>query len=392
MRTWLTLTALFLSLQASAQNNWNVNDVSILFDLPQGNEDVSFLLGAGKTETQKAELLPVPIHDRFKPLLLGAIDQPKNEYQALRVVAARIDPCFKYGTSSKCFPQLRLVWQPVDKSSAGGYTSFDAGVHSFYELNPIEWKTLLTKMLALKQKMEKAGVSTNNVPLNIHPALKNPATRQLFMTEMKDIILEFCGKRNLSRVTFMRLFTPDIWWVFGGIEIKKNEIVRMNLPRMHEKEPIQNFFNDDFNAPMGMRGAITPALDNPSEADDLTELLKDYSMTFSSPDGLAYAKKSLSTLDRVENPQHFSPETMDCIHCHVAQGTRAWFSNKHKDFYQKNQVSPFKYQGKNLTNTSGSINNPKSMRILGFLGKKTAIGQRVINESAEVAKVLNQAK
>lgn len=392
MRVRLFLFSTLFSLPIFGASNWSVNDVSILFDLPTESETLSFLIGAGKGPDQNSELIPSSVHDQIKPLILGAIDQPKNEYEALRVVAARLDPCFKYATSEKCFPQLRLVWQPVGKSSQGGLTSFDAGLHSFYELSPVQWTSLLQKMNALKIKMEKTGVKTGNVPLNIHPALKNPATRSAFMSEMKSIIFEFCGKKNLSRVTFMRLFTPDIWWVFGGFERKNNEWSKMKLPRMEEKESVQNFFNDDFNAPMGIKGSITPALDNPSEADDLTKLLKDYSYTFSTPEGQTYAKKSLVTLDRIENPSHFTPETMDCIHCHMAQATRAWFYNKEKSFYIKNQQTPFKYSGSNLKNTSLNGNNPKSLRIFGYFGKTTAIGQRVINESAEVAKVLNRAK
>lgn len=382
MKKLLGLSTLFYCLQASAA--WNVNDVSILFDLPKNNEELSYMIGAD------SKLFSTSVHDLMKPLVTGAEDMPKEEYKALRVVGARIDPCFKYvPTANKCFAQMRLVWQPIGRTKLGDYVAMDAGVHTFYELNSTEFKSLLARMSALKNKMEKSGVSTTNAPLNIHPALKNSKTRMAFMTEMKSIVTEFGSKKNLSRATFMKLFTEKIWWAFGGFEFKNGETIRMKIARMDEKEEVINFFNDDFNAPMGMRGAVVPELKNPTKADDLSELLKGYTYTFSTPEGKAYVKKSFETLDKVENPNHFNSENMDCVHCHMASSARAWLEYKDRAVYQANYKTPYRFNAPNTTNTSANIKNPKSLRIFGYLGATTAIGQRVINESVEVTRILN---
>ncbi len=375
-----TIFAILLSVTSVHAASWNLNDVSVLFDLPKGSEDLNFMIGP-------QNLLPVTVFDQIKPLMLGVVDAPKDEYQALRVIGLRLDPCFKYVGSTKCFPQLRIVWQPVQKTKQNDFTTFDAGIHSFHELSSTEWKSLLIRIQNLKLKLTKLGLK-HEALLGIHPALKNPSSRAIFMNEMKAITSEFAGKRNLSRVTFMKLFTPEIWWVFGGLEIKDGQFIKMELPRHDTRFTESNFFNDDFNNPMGMKGSITPELTNPSQEDDLTQLLKNYTYTFNTPAGLAYVKKSLETLDRVENPKLFTPETIDCVHCHVAQPTRAWFENKDRAYYRANQQTAFKYQGSVLTNTSANLKNPKSMRIFGYFGKTTAIGQRVINESAEVVKSL----
>ena len=367
----------------SAQAAWNINDVSILFDLPKSSEELSYLIPADS-------IISASIYDSVKPMVIGDVDMPKDEYKAIRVVGARLDPCFNYiPTGNKCYAQIRLVWQPIGRNKAGEYVAMDAGFHTFHELSTIEFKTLLARVDTLKTRMEKAGVKTQGIPLDIHPALKNPKTRLAFNTEMKSIIQSNATKKNLSRVTFMRLFTPAIWWVFGGLEIKNGEAIDMKIARLGENEKVINFFNDDFNEVAGMRGAIVPELVNDSKADDLTELLKNYSYTFSSPEGKAYVKKSFETLDKVDNPSHFNSENMDCVHCHMSTPTRAWLMKKDPALVKANSKTRFKFSGANLANTSGHLMNTKSLRLFGHFGTKTAIGQRVINESAEVVRILN---
>ena len=382
MKTFIALSTLFCAVTAQASQQWEVNDVSVLFSLQ------SKLLGA-QAKGKKGVLLPSAFFDSIKPLLPASPDAPKDEYAALKVVAARFDPCFTYATSAKCFPQVRLIWQPVEQKNNGSST-FDAGLHTFYQLTPQEWSAVTAKLLALKLKFEKLGVSTLGVPLGVHPALQNPATREAFSKELSLILLEFCGSKSLNRITFMKLFTPSIWWVFGGFEIKKGAMTKMKIPRhSNEVEEVQNFFNDDYNEPLGMKGSFTPELVNPSKKDELTELLKNYSYNFSTADGRKSVKESLATLDRIENPTIFTPETLDCAHCHVATATRAWLGARDSSFYQANQKTSYRYQGQNLQNTSGSLKNPKSIRMFGYQGTKTAIAQRVVNESFEVTKRLN---
>lgn len=382
MKKLFVLISLVVPVNSIADSRFEVNDVSILYDLPKDHEALDLLIGAKK-------LIPKKHFDEIKPLIMGHPGSPKDEYASLRVIGVRIDPCFTYTNSPKCFPQLRLVWQPVGKVQ-GKYTTFDAGLHTFHGLNPADWKSVLRRIKALKLKMESLGVSTKNTPLGIHPALKNPETKTVFELELAGIIQDYATAKTLSRITFMKLFTRDIWWVFGGFDIKNGRMVKMTLPRHSEKEDAQNFFNTDFNAPVGMKGAFTPELVNTTKKNDLSELLKDFSYTFSTPEGRVYVKESLGILDRIENPKFFTPETIDCAHCHVAAGARAYLNDRDTKFYQANQKTAFRYSGSGTQNTSESLANSKTMRMFGYFGSKTSLAQRVINESAEVARLLNQ--
>jgi hypothetical protein len=261
----IAFIATLVVIQNSYAQNWQINDVSYLFPL---KSETDSLLKISSSGTQ-GELLPQTVLKNIDRLVMS-YDAPKDEATSLRVMGVRIDPCFKYvATSSKCSPQLRLVWQPTDKLQTKEAKTYDAALHAFYDLSEEEFKSLASLLKNLKDKNAKNGLTTAKLPLGIHPAFNHPKTTSYFIQDLKNIILRFAGEKKLTRITFMRLLTPMIWWEFGGLDKNKNgEWVRFNIPRHPSDEIKQDFFNDDFNIPVAMKGTIIPHRDHMGYPDD----------------------------------------------------------------------------------------------------------------------------
>lgn len=376
----------------SLAQSWELNDVSYLFPLPKISADKSLLLRP-TDKGQQDILLPKNLMAKIEKLVID-YDAPKDEYAQLAVVGMRIDNCFKFLPPStqykeKCHPQIRLIWQPLDKEGQSEVRAFDASIHTFYDLTEIEFKNLAFDLKTLKIKTAQNGVSTAKLPLQVHPALTNPKTKSAFGSELKKIVLKYAGEKKLVRMTFMRLFTPEIWWVFGGLDKKRdgtwNPIV---IPRQPQKEVRQEFFNDAFNEKIGMKGTIIPHLDPMPES--INEVAKGYGIYPDTSEGKAMLKEALTTINKVDNPRLHSPATMDCVHCHITGPVEQWINKSFPKIKsdESRYVQDFVNRHNLINNTIGDHN--KSLRSFGHLGKVPSINQRVINESAFVADELNK--
>jgi hypothetical protein len=283
------------------------------------------------------------------------------------------------------------VWQPLNLKTL---TTYDAAVHTFYNLNQKEFSTLKTKLLALKEKNVSLGIKTDAQPLNIHPALQVPSRRTSFNTELKNIILSTVGEKKLVRFTVMKQMTKDLWWQFLGREKVNGSWQDMNIPRLTQKDVTEDFFNEDFNTPVGMRGAITPG-DSVFPNDDLTKLILGPDIKDDASD-IKQLKLGLKTINRIENPRIHAPATMDCVHCHITEPTRIWAEHVAPKLVRQNQTTEGAYvqtfgRKHNLTNPTASKTNNKSLRAFGYFGKLPSINQRTINESSAVAEDMNRA-
>lgn len=347
------------------------NDVSILHALPSKEEKIDFLIPA-------RGLLPHSVYNSIGKITTGSLDIPADEYSVLRVIGVRVDPCFKFLDRKNCSSQLRLVWQPI-KEEENGFSTFDSAIHAFYELKAEEFKALLKDLSALKKQMALKGVITDNLTLQVHPAFHSK-DRASFAKEVKKLVMKYASQRKLIRVTFMKLFTPDIWWVFGGLEIRKNGNEVIKITRQSDHGDVQNFFNDEFTDPKGMKGSIVPELSREVVDDNLSEFLHGYTKVFSTQEDKEKVRAALKTAERIENPAFFTPETLDCVHCHVTSAMRAWINSHNPELYKKLAGN---FPGK------ASISGTKSLRMFGYQGKNVSISHRVVNETAEVVQSLN---
>src|SRR5688572_14360033 len=115
---------------APSARAWDLNDVSMLLPFPAA-DDMPRLL---QTSSRGAmgELIPKAWLDTVpKPFVVNIEHAPS--LAPLRVIAIRIDPCFKATPSAPCRTMVRMSWQPfVDH--AGTFSAIDGALHTFYDL------------------------------------------------------------------------------------------------------------------------------------------------------------------------------------------------------------------------------------------------------------------
>jgi hypothetical protein len=393
--------ALFLSSHEAyaSEDKFQINDVSYLFDLPLSHESIDYLLSTESKGT-KGELLSFDKYEAFRPLMttMEQAGSSYTEFESLRVIGMRIDPCFQFDLPLRtedvnCSHQMRLIWQPVVKDENYTFTTLDASVHSFYKLSPEEFSELKSDLMNLKKKLK---ITTSGLPLGVHPALKMANTRDMFSKGIKTIMLNYAGDSNLIRYTFMKLLSEKIWWEFGGVDIKNGVPTKISIPRYDASVVEQHFFQNDFFDPLKMRASITPEIESKVvKEDNFYEVVKGYSYYFNP----SYRKKlvqAIQTINRVENPAIHSPESIDCVHCHISTQTKYWLHKKDSSLFSEKgsgkdnfslSVKPVDHLA--LKNTSPQKENIKSLRMFGYFGKELAISQRTINESFNTMIILN---
>lgn len=377
------LAALLVTFTTLSHAAWELNDVSYLMALPKK--------AGAKTSLLKTKgLFPQSHSQYFEDFVMGP-DRPNlnDFFEPLRVVSMRIDPCFKFTDlkNEKCNSQLRLIWQPIMDEGKASVKALDAAVHGFFALSPNEFKALSKKLQDLKSKNQKSGIFTKHLPLAVHPAYANSSRAEDFHQELKDIITTFASEKNLVRFTFMKLATTDIWWTFGGMDKNKDGTWSdLKIPRLDPSITKQEFFNDAHDDGQGMKGTIIP--EPIDEKNNISTFITGWGLSEET------MKRSIVSMNRIENPRIFHPANMDCVHCHITGPTRIWMESKHPQLLKKTQnaqdfYSSIPFLGHNITNVTFNKKNNKSLRSFGYFGSAPSINQRVINESAAVADDLN---
>jgi len=127
-------------------------------------------------------------------------------YPRLRVVAARIDPCFPVLTGATCRHQIRFVVQ------AFGGDFGDSALHVFYDLPEADFDTLLTELLSI------SGAVPKDAPLGVHPLLTEQGTRGAYARALKKILFSHVGAQRITRVTATQLVKIGFSWTFRGFD------------------------------------------------------------------------------------------------------------------------------------------------------------------------------
>lgn len=377
MKLFLISSFVFLS-GLTSEARWNLNDVSFLLPLPQTTDSDGLLNihapGLGGTLLPKIFLGTIP---PLTPVLTE--DQGA---ESLRVVAVRIDPCFPLPTPLACQRQIRLVWQPLEPRPNHSVQSMDAALHSFYVLEEAEFTALLKDLLSWKARYQ---VQTDGRPLQVHPAWAQHGVNSPALREFQKIVLKFAGFGNLSRVTAMVVRGEGNMWVFAGFEVRNRQLQLFKVPRIPRFS--QAFMNFAVPADHFERGLISPL---PGGEDHFEKVIANSDIVRSGSKEIL--ESELRALHRIENPQIFNPENMDCVSCHVAQTARIWLENNRSDLRTAElwQEHAYKNARHDLRNLSPHLKNTHIIRAFGYFENDIAISQRVIYESAEVADRLNE--
>lgn len=381
----------------SAEDQWNLNDVSYLFKIPTAKIDNTDTMLGPMNSGNKGELLPLAWYERT-PVLYNSENGRGSLYQKeLKAVSVRIDPCPNTYDPKACSPEIRIVWQPVIYDQfVNTWAAQDAALHSFYRLTKSEFDLLKKDLWDLKLENKKSSIDTGKLPLGIHPALLNPNTTAKFNSKLQTIFLKNCGEKNLFKVTFMSLLTPNIWWRFGGVE-KRNadNIGRIEIPRLgfgsqdifnsaiEEDEPV-------YNPGTEMDAMMTLPNDYP-ELDDLLPMLNHGMRHNDKKDHDVFVQK-LQTVERFRNPHKTNPTNLDCASCHFADDAAFYAGQRFADL--KKFESPESYKNPNpalfdLSNTSIGLKGTRLTRAFGYFESKPSISQRAIHDSAETAQWMN---
>ncbi len=358
----------------------DLNDVSFLYPLPPPGRESSLLhvsaAGLG------GQLLPRRHYDGLPPLVEG--QTPDALYQLLRVVSARVDPCFPGSAppaAPTCVKQLRLVAQPVLPGGAdAGFatTTFDATVHLFYGLSDSSFEAVHRGLWELHAL---ADGQTRGRPLGVHPVLARQGLDGAYAAVLNGLIRAHAGEANLTRVAFMAVNAQGFAWTFGASNVDGGALVDDTIPRLNgaKRQGVQEQGTAEFRA-----GLMLP----PPTGDELPVILSERELRLTDDFTLGEA---LTSALRLEHPERSSPKTADCASCHVASRARR---NAEQRRMVDNRAHPdlFTSSRFDLRRLDGVGDDPHALRAFGYFGPRTALSQRTINESAVVADVLSSRR
>jgi hypothetical protein len=378
------MISLFLLLASPAQAGWLMNDATVVYPLPQSATEMKRLL-APADPGLGGPLLPLKYWQRIPPINQG--ESNANTYRNLRLVAARIDPCFRF--QGECLAQIRFVWQPIaaadySSGSSSGLEAKDATVHTFHTLAPEDFRRFIDEYDALRQASSRHGA---DIPLQVHPLMLEQGLSGRFARDFNRLLLKYCGARNLWRVTSMSTLVGGDKWEFRGFNIVNGKPVDIVIPRTGNARA-QSFFVSLVSDREYRNGRITPM---PLGEDNLNLMLRD-SQTLASRD-VGTLKELAASVARIENPAIHSPETMDCVSCHSTQvagtllfGNVPWLTRDPEVLSHafRSSSSPL------LQSIATTRNIPRVFRALGYFEKTPIVSRRVINETAVAVAQLNE--
>ncbi len=373
--------AILLSMPLQAEG-WSMNDATIVYPLPQSAAELNQLLAPHDVGPGGA-LLPLKYWQRIPPINQG--ESSTRTYRNLRVVALRLDPCFKY--LGDCLPQVRMVWQPIDRAVYGSASPFgleakDASVHTFHTMDAKVFGQFLEDY---EQLLGAAVRNGGKLPLQVHPVIREQGLGGEFSRGLKALLLKYCGEQNLWRVTSMSTLVGGDKWEFRGFNIVDGKPVEIVIPRTGNART-QSFFVSRASDREYSNGLITPS---PTGKDNINLLLRD--SRFLANKDAAILKGLGGSVARIENPGIHNPESMDCVSCHSTQvagsllfGRIQWLSKDPQIIGQAFRSSP------PLQYLAATQNMPRVFRALGYFEKSPVLSRRVINETAIAVGLLNE--
>jgi hypothetical protein len=350
---------------AGALRPWNPNEVSILFPLPtDGALLLPLSLDGGAHRLISEELVHrLGNPDAGLPRLIETLGY-RDVYPEMRVVAARLDPCFD-GPSpldGSCSRQVRLVaqyWDPM----YGGVS--DAAIHLFYELSEARFIDLLARLRALSRSTPVTG------PLAPHPVLTSEGLVGPFSDEVRSILLSACSTTNLTRFTFMTTGRGGNWFFFSLDRQADGGFAQSEIKGRGRGDGFEDHGNP------GERTGNP--FDVPWFPDALTRT--DSTRTLSEP---AFAS-AYDLLAKLANPLLTLTRDVSCAACHLVDVTQTE-ALRERDAGMP-PPTPSAY-GVLLPTSSFQRGN---LHAFSYAGVKPSISQRAANETNEVIRFLSSS-
>ena len=375
---------------------WDLNDVSYLFQLPDGSAQEDIDLLGPEDQGISGPLLPRNLYQKVPTLLVSGNGNTTLYENALRVVAARIDPC-PSPESESCAPEIRLVWQPIEIDQyTGTWAARDAAIHSFYKLSHGDFELLKKDLWHIKQWLASLNVTTTSAALDIHPALQNRNTADTFNHEIQQTLLRYAGSNNLEKITYVALMAPERWWRFGIFEKDADGVWHTEkIPRLEvTTEDIFNTAVEDgvgLGLVKGVDAIFNIFPEEYPETDNIFSVInKGY--RFNDERDKTVFREKLDAIARFRNPHTTNPDNLDCASCHYADATRHYIGNRFPELAGVSVTTDFDNPDPgafNLENLSPAAQSGRNVRAFGYFKDQPVIIQRTINESALSANWLN---
>lgn len=280
-----------------AGRGWNPNEVSMLFPAP--------LLPMRDGADGGALIAPDLFHrlgdpDAGLPRLVEAAGG-RDLYPELRVVSARLDPCFDGpGPDGGCRRQLRLVAQTYDPA-LGDYS--DAAIHLFYDLDDAAFLDVLARVRALSRQTPVEG------PLGLHPVLaRDGGMTGPFAEALRGILLDHCSTATLSRFTFMATGRSKNWFFVVLDRGADGGFTPSPIPGAGDGDAFTDQGLTHYRMGIGFNVPWFP-----------DALLTSPATRALSPTAFASAYDQLA---RLENPVLTRTRDVGCAACHVAESTQ----------------------------------------------------------------------
>jgi hypothetical protein len=362
---------------------WGMNDVTIIYPLPDHPAEASGLISPQEPGLG-GSWLPQKLYAKLPAINQG---EAKNyTYRNLRVVAIRLDPCFR--NEGACLPQVRLVWQPISTSTygstapSGQLEAKDASVHSFYTLEPAAFQALMKDYERLR-KLIAWDLSTE--PLRVHPVIAEQGLDGPFAQGLKGLLDKYVGAKTLWRVTAMKTFVGSDQWAFLGFNVSDGATQDIPIPRTRGATQ-QGFRTAQVTQSDFSGGMVSPA---PQGSDNLLPILQN--SRFLRADDPVFLTTLGKSVENIENPKVHTSETMDCVSCHAAQAAGSVLFERIAGLSDLPVVMKERFKSVlPLQNLGLRQDNTHLLRTLGYVDRDLVLSRRVINETANVAERLNR--
>jgi hypothetical protein len=313
-------------------------------------------------------ILPKSVFTKIGRSVFSTVDDAA-EYDALRVVGIRFDPCFTTSLTSACQAQMRLVFQALDADQG----TADGAVHALYNLSATDFADITSRLRASAPVQHRAYG-----PLGVSPGLKAQGMTGAYATALGKLIADHAGPATLARMTFVtRTNSRQGQWELGGFHVKAFAATGFPAEGPIEiigNETLQVISNSGFGG--GHRYDVTPGLldstgNNGLDAPSIRLLP-------------AADQTKLDAWARTQElPMSSVPDTTDCVSCHIA----GHVSN------QLELADPkFATLDRGPRVVAGAENTGDNLRAFGYFFAEPVVSIRTGNETAAVLRAINQPR
>jgi len=415
---------------SAVPNGLDVTDVSVLFarpaSLPNSRpEDSSDLFSPDIRLTDLSaidnqEIMPdsvfASINDFVAQEIIGTTnpfpsgsDTIRTNYldkRNWRIVAFRFDPCnvldgnfhgYEDGVADRCLVQLRLVAQPIIKSSAtSDFDVEDKALHLNFTLEQ-GWggeksKKIIQQLQDLKQLARSLGVVTSGMPLGVHPALvtelNQAKSERKFAAALKDFIRTNVSGATLTHVAAVYALVQEPWFFFFG-QVKDQTWTALPIPNLGGTAKVETF--------LGVRGGLSVPQKIDSNFLNIAPMMKNAlgktGITHFSTTDQDRVKFS-GIVAQIEDPRQANILNLDCVSCHISTEMQTGLSLPvSPDRYRPApNVSGYAYSPGRTALSTMPLNPAQfwNTKVFSYEGGVGNVSMRAVNETASVVDLINQ--